>query len=61
MVKDDKFLQDPHLVARQVLEASENAETNNDNGAVARCMILGGYCLHKTSWGIFVLGNLLIK
>ena len=61
MVKDDKFLQDPHLVARQLLEAtSENAEANNDNGAVARCMILGGYCLHKTSCGIFVLVDLLI-
>ncbi|KAK2182546.1 hypothetical protein NP493_349g02002 [Ridgeia piscesae] len=47
VVKDDNFLQDPHLVARQLLEASENAETNNDNGAVARCMILGVPQFHK--------------
>ncbi|KAI0226268.1 hypothetical protein LSAT2_023115 [Lamellibrachia satsuma] len=40
-VKDDKFLQDPHLVARQLLDAHDDSENNTDNGAIARCIILG--------------------
>ena len=43
-VKDDKFLQDPHLVARQLLDANDDSENNTDNGAIARCIILGRYC-----------------
>ena len=56
-MKDERFLQDPHSVAKQILEASDDSGSNADNGAIARCIILGKFLLIDINicvWSIFV-------